>query len=203
MLIAAVRRVWQPGCKYDELVVLEGDQGIGKSPAIKILFGADWFTDQISHLSSKDAAIDLRGKWCVELAEIEHIIRAEVETVKAFLSRAIDHYRPPYGRAAIDVPRQSVLIGTTNATEYLRDATGNRRVWPVKCLSAVGSGADLDWLRANRDQLWAEATQREANAETIWLDDVATNTVAIQAQAARLAEDPWQDKVRDYIQGLK
>jgi predicted P-loop ATPase len=76
-------------------------------------------------------------------------------------------------------------------------------VWPVKCLSAVGVGADLDWLRANRDQLWAEAAQREANAETIWLDDVATNTVAIQAQAARLAEDPWHDKVRDYIQGLK
>ena len=203
MLIAAVRRVRKPGCKYDQLVVLEGPQDIGKSTAILILFGADWSTDRISDLSSKDAAIDLRGKWGVELAEIEHLIKADVETVKAFLSRATDHYRPPYGRVAVDVPRQSVLIGTTNATEYLRDATGNRRVWPVKCLSAVGVGADLDWLRANRDQLWAEAAQREANAETIWLDDVATNTVAIQAQAARLAEDPWQDKVRDYIQGLK
>ena len=136
-------------------------------------------------------------------AEIEHLIRAEVETVKAFLSRATDHYRPPYGRVAVDVPRQSVLIGTTNATEYLRDTTGNRRMWPVKCLSAVDVGADLDWLRDNRDQLWAEAAQREADAETIWLDDVATNTVAIHAQAARLAEDPWHDKVRDYIQGLK
>ena len=186
VLIAAVRRVRQPGCKYDELVVLEGDQGIGKSPAIKILFGDDWFTDQMSHLSSKDAAIDLRGKWCVELAEIEHIIRAEVETVKAFLSRATDHYRPPYGRAAIDVPRQSVLIGTTNATEYLRDATGNRRVWPVKCLSKLPEGADLDWLRDNRDQLWAEAAQREANAETIWLDNAAIREVAIVEQAPLL-----------------
>ena len=201
VLIAAVRRVWQPGCKYDELIVLEGDQGIGKSPAIKILFGADWFTDQISHLSSKDAAIDLRGKWCVELAEIEHIIRAEVETVKAFLSRAIDHYRPPYGRAAIDVPRQSVLIGTTNATEYLRDATGNRRIWPVKCLSKLPQGADLDWLRDNRDQLWAEATQRETNAETIWLDNAAIREVAIVEQADRMSEDPWKWKIGRYCEG--
>jgi predicted P-loop ATPase len=177
LLIAAVRRVRKPGCKYDQLVVLEGPQDIGKSTAILILFGADWSTDRISDLSSKDAAIDLRGKWGVELPEIEHLIKADVETVKAFLSRATDHYRPPYGRVAVDVPRQSVLIGTTNATEYLRDATGNRRVWPVRCLSAVGVGADLDWLRTNRDQLWAEASHREAAHETIWLDDVATNTV--------------------------
>jgi predicted P-loop ATPase len=199
VLIAAVRRVRQPGCKYDELVVLEGDQGIGKSPAIEILFGTDWFTDQISHLSSKDAAIDLRGKWCVELAEIEHIIRAEVETVKAFLSRATDHYRPPYGKISVDLPRQCILMGTTNATEYLRDATGNRRIWPVKCLKV---SSDLEWLRTNRDQLWAEASHREAAYETIWLDDDATSTVAVQAQAARLAEDPWHDKVRDYVEEL-
>ena len=139
----------------------------------------------------------------MEMPEIEHLIKTDVETVKAFLSRATDHYRPPYGRVAVDVPRQSVLIGTTNATEYLRDATGNRRVWPVKCLSAVGVGADLDWLCTNRDQICAEASHREAAHETIWLDDVAINTVAIQAQAARLAEDPWHDKVRDYVQGLK
>jgi hypothetical protein len=168
VLIAAVRRVRQPGCKYDELVVLEGD---------------------------------LRGKWCVELAEIEHIIRAEVETVKAFLSRATDHYRPPYGRATTDVPRQSVLIGTTNATEYLRDATGNRRIWPVKCLSKLPDGADLDWLRDNRDQLWAEAAQREANAETIWLDNAAIREVAIVEQADRMSEDPWKWKIARYCEG--
>ena len=138
------------------------------------------------------------------MPEIEHLIKTDVETVKAFLSRATDDYRPPYGRVAVDVPRQSVLIGTTNATRYLRDATGNRRVWPVKCLSAGGVGADLDSLFVPQpDQICAEASHREAAHETIWLDDVAINTVAIQAQAARLAEDPWHDKVRDYVQGLK
>jgi predicted P-loop ATPase len=200
VLIAAVRRVRQPGCKYDQLVVLEGDQGIGKSPAIKILFGDDWYTDQLSDLSSKDAAIDLRGKWVVEMGEIEQLSKAEVETIKAFLSRSTDHYRPPYGRVAIDVPRQSVLIGTTNANEYLRDATGNRRVWPVKCLSKLPEGADLDWLRDNRDQLWAEAAQREANAETIWLDNAAIREVAIVEQADRMSEDPWKWKIARYCE---
>jgi predicted P-loop ATPase len=199
LLIAAVRRVRSPGCKHDHLVVLEGPQGIGKSTAISILFG-EWTADQISDLSSKDAAIDLRGKWGVELPEIEHLNKADIETVKAFLSRATDHYRPPYGKHAVDVPRQCVLIGTTNATEYLRDATGNRRFWPVKCLST--ESADIDWLRSSRDQLWAEAAHREAAGEEIWLENAAVRNVAVSAQAARLSEDPWQDKVRNHITGL-
>jgi predicted P-loop ATPase len=198
-LIAAVRRVRKPGCKFDQMAVFEGPQDIGKSTSILILFGADWFTDRISDLSSKDAAIDLRGKWCVELAEIEHIIKSEVETVKAFLSRATDHYRPPYGKISVDIPRQCILMGTTNATEYLRDATGNRRTWPIKCLKV---SSDLEWLRTNRDQLWAEASHREAAHETIWLDDAVTSMVAVQAQAPRLTEDPWHDKVREYVVGL-
>lgn len=202
LLIAAVRRVRKPGCKHDHLVVLEGPQGIGKSTAISILFGADWSTDQISDLSKKDAAIDLRGKWGVELPEIEHLIKADVETVKAFLSRPVDHYRAPYARSSVDVPRQCVLIGTTNATEYLRDATGNRRIWPVKCLSADGDGADLDWLRENRDHLWAEAADREATGESIWLDSAAVREVALAAQADRMSEDPWHSKVREHIATL-
>jgi predicted P-loop ATPase len=199
--IAAVRRVRQPGCKYDQLVVLEGFQGIGKSPAISILFSADWTTDQISDLASKDAAIDLRGKWCVELAEIKQLIKSDAETVKAFLSRSTDHYRPPYAPHTVDVPRQSVLIGTTNAEEYLSDPTGNRRIWPVKCLSELPEGADLDWLRDNRDQLWAEAAHREAAGETIWLDDAMVREVATVEQAARLSEDPWEWKVKRYCDG--
>jgi putative DNA primase/helicase len=93
------------------------------------------------------------------------------------------------------------LVGTTNASEYLRDATGNRRIWPVKCLSAEGAGADLAWLRVNRDQLWAEAADREAAGESIWLDNAAVREVALAAQAERLSEDPWHEKIRDHIEG--
>ena len=202
LLIAAVRRVRKPGCKHDHLVVLEGPQGIGKSTAITILFGADWSTDQISDLSKKDAAIDLRGKWGVELPEIEHLIKTDVETVKAFLSRSVDHYRAPYEPSSGDVPRQCVLIGTTNATEYLRDATGNRRIWPVKCMSAESTGADLDWLRVSREQIWAEAAVREATGESIWLDNSAVREEALSAQAARMSEDPWLAKVKQYVATL-
>jgi predicted P-loop ATPase len=193
--IAAVRRVRQPGCKHDHLVVFEGDQGILKSSVISALFGADWYTDQISDISSKDAAGDLRGKWVVEFSEIEKLIKADVETLKSFVSRPIDHYRPPYGRRTIDIPRQGVFTGTTNDQEYLRDPSGNRRIWPLKC----GKGkANIDWVRANRDQLWAESATREAEGESIWFDDTTIQETAEAEQAARMHEDPWEPKVRLY-----
>jgi predicted P-loop ATPase len=201
LLIAAVRRVRQPGCKFDHLPVLEGAQGIGKSRAIGILFGEDWTTDDVpADLGNKDAAIALAGVWAVELSEIEPLIRSEAETVKAFLSRGTDRYRPPYGRTTIEVARQCVLIGTTNATEYLRDTTGNRRIWPVQCLST--DSADLGWLRTHRDQLWAEAAHREVRGEAIWLNIPHVHETAIAAQAARLADDPWSDRVVHYIAAL-
>lgn len=200
LLIAAVRRVRQPGCKFDHLVVLEGAQGIGKSRALALLFGQDWTTDDVpADLGSKDAAIALAGVWCVELSEIEPLIRSEAETVKAFLSRGTDRFRPPYGRQTIEVPRQCVLVGTTNSTDYLRDTTGNRRIWPVQCRSVAS--ADIQWLVENRDQLWAEAAHLEATGVAIWLDNLHVRETAVAAQAARLAEDPWGDKVRDFIAG--
>ena len=199
-LVAAVRRVRKPGCKFDYMLILEGDQGIGKSSAIAALFGADWTSDDLgASLTSKDAAIGLRGKWAVEFAEIEHLIRSEVETVKAFLSRGTDHYRPPYEKVSCDVPRQCVLVGTTNSEEYLRDSTGNRRIWPVKCLS-VGS-VDLTWLTDNREQLWAEAAQMETQGASSWLDDDRVRDLAVQAQSERMIEDAWSAKVLTYVKG--
>ena len=115
-LIAAVRRVKRPGFKFDYMMVLEGFQGIGKSTAVQVLFGEAWFSDHVPpDLSSKDAAQALLGIWCLEFAEIEHLIRAEVETIKAFLSRSVDRYRPPYGKSYVEHPRQVVMVGTTNA----------------------------------------------------------------------------------------
>lgn len=194
-LIAAVRRVRQPGCKFDYMLVLEGLQGIGKSQSLRELFTIDWFSDAIPpDLNSRDAAMALLGVWCLEFAEIEHLIRNEVETIKAFLSRAVDRYRPPYGKAYVDRPRQGVLVGTTNADDYLRDSTGNRRIWPVKCQCA-----SPDWIRVNREQLWAEAAHREANGESVWMEDADLQQSASEAQADRMSSDMWADVVAAWL----
>lgn len=197
-LIGAARRVRQPGCKFDTILILEGRQNIGKSTAIRALcHNLDWFSDTIPpDIGGKEAMQSLSGAWLIEFAEIEHLLRSEPETIKAFLSRQTDRYRPPYGRRFIDQPRQCIFVGTTNATDYLRDETGNRRVWPVRCQSA-----DPHWVVLNRDQLWAEAAHRERQGEAIWLDDENILAAATSAQEDRLAEDSWEHAVRDYILG--
>lgn len=194
-LIAAVRRVRQPGCKFDYMPVFEGGQGIGKSRTCAALFGQEWFTDSLPHdLGHKDAAIGLLGVWGVELGELDGLVRNSVETVKAFLSRQVDRYRPPYGKGFVKRPRQGVLVGTTNSTDYLRDTSGNRRFWPVWC-----EKAEPGWVADNREQLWAEAAEREACGEPIWLDDESVRKTAVEHQAERLSEDTWTATIMDWL----
>ena len=191
MLIAAVRRIRRPGCKWDHTPVLEGGQGIGKSSALRELFGEAWFSDAMPEdLAGKDAAMALNGVWCLELAELQQVIRSDPATVKAYLTRQVDRYRPPYGRVYVERPRASVLFGTTNSEEWLSDATGNRRFWPLSC-----SHADRDWIAANRTQLWAEAAAREAAGEAHWLDGAEAREGATIAQESRLVTDAWADKI--------
>lgn len=198
MLIAAVRRVRQPGVKFDHVPVAQGGQGLGKSTAFGALFGQDWFSDDLpDDLSDKDAAMALRGVWALEMAELTQLLASEAEAVKAFITRAVDRYRPPYGRQIIEVPRQVVLVGTTNAEEWLRDATGNRRFWPFDCTKA-----DVSWVRENRDQLWAEAARREESGEPHWLDDQDALDEAKASQDDRMVEDPWLRPLSRYIEGL-
>ena len=197
-LIAAVRRLRQPGCKFDHMPVLEGAQGMGKSTAVKLLFGEKWFTDALpAALESRDAALALQGIWVVEFAEIEQLIRAEVEVIKAFLSRSIDRFRAPYGKGFLEYPRQSVMIGTTNERDYLRDATGNRRFWPIKCTKA-----DAEWVAANREQIWAEAAFREASGEEHWLTETTAINDAQAAQADRMQEDAWEERIVPKLAGM-
>ena len=194
-IMGMVMRIMEPGCKFDYMVVLEGNQGIGKSTAIKEMFGEQYFSDAIpEELASRDAAMALLGVWVLEFAEIQHLIRNEVEVIKAFLSRSTDRYRPPYGKHYVERARQGVLIGTTNATDYLRDVSGNRRIWPVRC-----QFSDVEWLAANREQLWAEAATREAAGESIWLDDVEVRDQATQHQAERMSDDVWSEPVEDWL----
>jgi predicted P-loop ATPase len=164
MLIAAVRRARLPGCQFDTMLVLEGLQGVGKSAALRALaVNEDWFTDGV-HVGagSREVIEATAGKWIVELSEISHMGKGDAAALKAFLSAREDTGRPAYQREAVKVPRHFVIIGTTSASEYLTDSTGNRRFWPVHV-----EGFDIDRLRADRDQLWAEAAAAEASNESI------------------------------------
>ena len=143
-LCAAAARVYSPGCKFDTILVLNGPQGIGKSTLIAKL-GGEWFSDslQLSDTHDKTAAEKLQGYWILEIGELAGLRKAEVETLRSFLSRQNDIYRASFGRRATPHPRQCVFIGTTNAESgYLRDTTGNRRFWPVK---VSGNGHKKTW----------------------------------------------------------
>ena len=187
VLIAAVRRVREPGCKFDEMVVLESQQGLDKSTGLSVLAIRDeWFTDSLPlHAEDKQVIESLGGKWIIEVAELKGMRRSDVDHLKSFLSRQVDRARMAYDRMPTEAPRQCVFFGTTNADTYLRDTTGNRRFWPVR----VGP-FDVAALRVDRDQLWAEAAAREAAGESIRLDPALYGGAALE-QERRFIDDPW------------
>ena len=191
-LISAVARIYQPGCKADHLLILEGVQGSGKSSAVRVLAG-EWFSDQLADMGSKDASMQLRGVLIVELSELDALNRSEMARAKAFLSMQTERFRLPYGRRVVQVPRQCVFIGTTNSDQWLKDETGGRRFWPVRC-----GQIDIPGLERDRDQLWAEAVHRYRAGERWWLEDAAVIQEATEEQRGRYAEDVWQVKVEEY-----
>lgn len=193
-LISAVARIFRPGVKADHMLILEGPQGARKSTAIKVLAGEDWFTDELPELGSKDAAIHMQGVWIVEIAELDAIGRAEVSRIKAFLTRTTDRFRPPYGRYTVEVPRQCVFAGTVNPDTYLRDETGNRRFWPLRC-----GTIDIAALARDRDQLWAEAVHRFREGAIWWIDDPAMLAEAATAQEARYQADAWDARIDRWL----
>ncbi|QCU53082.1 virulence protein E [Burkholderia pseudomallei] len=154
-LVASVGRVMKPGCKMDNVLILEGAQDAGKSSAFRTIFSQRWFTDANIIIGDKDSYAVMAGKWVIELAELDALSKSESSNSKRFFSTAVDTYRPPYAKRAIDVPRQSVFAGTVNFDTYLKDESGNRRYWPVK----VADVLNLKGLAADRDQIWAEAYQ--------------------------------------------
>ncbi|MFN4088936.1 MAG: VapE domain-containing protein [Alphaproteobacteria bacterium] len=193
-MISAVARIKRPGVKVDHMLILEGPQGAKKSTALKVLAGEDWFTDELAEIGSKDAAQQMRGIWIIEIAELDAIGRAEVSRIKAFLTRTVDRYRPPYGRYVIEVPRQCVFAGSVNPDTYLRDETGNRRFWPVRC-----GRIDLDALRRDRDQLWAEAVARHRDGAIWWLDEPDLVEAAKAEQDARYQSDAWDALIERWL----
>jgi predicted P-loop ATPase len=190
-LIGAVARVMQPGCKMDNLLVLEGLEGIGKSTAGRILAGDDWFTDQLSEIGSQDCSMQLRGRWFIELSELDALSRPETSRIKAFFSRQTERFRLPYGARIVDIKRQCVFFGTTNADTWSKDESGGRRYWPVHCQGPI----DRDGLRRDRDQLWAEALAAYEAGVAWWLEDAETIAAAKEEQRGRYEEDPWYEAV--------
>ena len=192
-MISAVARVMRPGCKADSVMILEGGQGEGKSTAMSIL-GGDWFMDTPFALGDKDGFQAIRGKWIIELGELDSFNKAESTKAKQFFSASTDTYRESYGRRTNDVPRQCVFVGTTNQDEYLKDATGNRRYWPVACTKV-----DLEQLREIRDQLWAEAMFCYEAGEIWWVNRDETAMFS-EAQDERFVVDEWEGPILTWLE---
>jgi predicted P-loop ATPase len=168
---------------------------LGKSGALSIL-GGPFFSDDIGDLGTKDAALGVAGAWIIELAELDAMSRAEVSRVKAFISRRTDRFRPPYGRAIIEAPRSSIFCGSVNpGTKYLKDETGGRRFWPVLC----GDTLNLDALRRDRDQLWAEAVHRYRKGDRWWLTEAELVEEVQQEQEERYLSDPWEPLLQGWL----
>jgi len=187
-MIAAVARARNPGCKFDTILVLESPEGWNKSSAWAILAGEGNFSDEriIGH-ASREVVEQLAGIWIHENADLAGMKKAEVETVKAYASRAVDRARPAYGHFLVEQPRHSIEIGTTNSDKYLQSQTGNRRFWPLRMERRI----DLAALRAVRLQLWGEAAAAQTAGESLVLDEDLWGAAAIEQEERRVAH-PWE-----------
>lgn len=198
ILIAGVARIDKPGCKVDHVPIFEGPQGKFKSEALRtVAIRDEWFTDRLSHVGSKDAALETAGVFLVEIAEMEALTRASSSTIKSFITRRFDRFRPPYGKHPIRQLRQCIFAGTINppAGGYLKDPTGARRFWPIACHGRI----DRNGLERARDQLWAEAVYRYQQGAEWWLGTPELEALATAEQKARFKLDPWQPRVEQWI----
>ena len=201
-LCAAYMRVHYPGIKFDNMIVLNGAQGIGKSTLISSL-GGEWFSDSLalSDMNDKTAAEKLQGYWILEIGELAGMRKADIDKVKAFISRQDDKYRASFGRRVTPHPRQCVFFGTTNSENgYLRDITGNRRFWNVK---VTGQGKCKPWEMTAEvvRQIWAEVAEIARSGEKLYLD-ADLEAYARQEQREAMEQDDREGIVRNYLDML-
>ncbi len=192
LMLGSVARIMQPGCKVDLVPILRGKQGAGKSTGLMALFRESWAGTPTAEWGSKDFLQHLHsGVWCLELAELSGMRRSEVEHIKRVISAQSDRFRPPYGRTQEDFPRQTVFVGTTNADEFLKDPTGNRRFLPIE----VGA-VDVAGLKRDRDQLWAETIVRFQTGES-W-HEIPWEEAENEREAVFEA-DAWEEKIGPWL----
>ena len=198
-LVAAVARAMTPGCKFDSVLTLVGAQGIAKSLFAGIL-GGEWYNDNIQTFVGKEASEQLRGVWIVEIPEIDRFsAKYESAAVKQFITRQDDVFREAYARRTMPHKRRCIFIATTNEPAFLTDATGNRRWWIVPCrATAEDRGEDMETLRRDRDQIWAEAVVRWKAGEPLTLDGELYKS-ASEAQENAVAEDPWTGAIQAFV----
>ena len=195
-LIAAVARAYDPGCKVDTALVLQGKQGMGKSSFFKVL-GGKWFDDSMGDGRDKDDLLILDKCWIQEWSEIERVFgRRQAGELKAFLSRNIDNFREPYGRCTKEFPRHSIIVGTVNNAQFLIDITGNRRYWVIPVLLKA---IDLEMLRRERDGIWAAAVQAYKAGETWWLSQEEEAICEVNNEQFRVT-DEWETMVANYLE---
>lgn len=192
-MIGAVARIYKPGCKLDNMVVLEGGQGLNKSSSLKALFGEEFASEVKASPDSKDFEQALQGMWCLEFAELDSLQKSDITRIKMQLSTQADWIRLPYKPNYQSFPRQSIFVGTTNDDGYLKDPTGSRRFWPVKCTQEV----NIAGIRLEREQLFAEAVTRLKKGEKWW--EVPPG--AEEEQDLRYQHDVWEEYILPFLCG--
>ena len=205
-MLGAIHRAFKPGCKFDYMLVLVGDQGAGKTEFLRFLsLNEDWHNDNFSSLDTDHAVEKLRGMWIVELAELQAMKRAkDVETIKAFITSRVDVYRAPYNRRTEQRPRRCVLAGTSNPTDFLTDKTGNRRFLPVTCNKSKKTFdmfADIVATKSYFAQAWGEAMDEYkrlgGNPKLVLSERMQQE--ALNTQAAYMEEDPLIGIIKEWL----
>lgn len=192
-LIGAVARIMRPPVKMDNVLILEGNQGRGKSTLVRVLF--QWYSESTFDIGSKDGYQHINGIWGVELPELDSFNKAESTAAKSFFTALADRFRPPYGRHMEEFARQCVFVGTTNQDEYLKDYSGNRRYWPVHC-----NKVDVAMVEQMRDQLWAEAVHLFNSGVNWWVDvDSDEGELFKNHQDKRMLDDPWESLIAEWL----
>lgn len=199
-LTAAVARIYRPGCKFDYVLTLVGEEGKGKSTLFKIL-GRKWFSDSFSGVQGKEAYEQLQGVWLVEMAELAGLKRADVEAVKHFVSKGVDRFRVAYGRRTEDFPRQCIFLGSTNEMRFLRGANGNRRFWPAVIWEHEPARQLSELTDYEVGQIWAEAVEIYRAGEPLYLTP-ELEAVARQVQQDHNEQDDRAGLVQHYLDTL-
>lgn len=187
-------RIFKPGCKVDTMVILEGEQGAKKSSTLEAI-GGNWYKQLTEHFDSKDLYIGFQGKLIIEVAELDAFRKAEASTIKKIISNPSDHYRPLYERQNAESPRRCVFVGTTNHGAYLEDETGARRFWPIEC-----TRIDLDAVRQDRGQLFAEAVHAYKSGATWW---EMPRQPTVDEQEKRYRGDALEEPISYYLETSK